>query len=132
MTANIDNAKEGKGVGKTRDKEIYRGYKVFDAENVERGEYCDVRLYCARTGERNTVYCVAWFNRADPICRGVGKAGGYGYHHESAALSDALDDAGIVLSQAIDGRGDGAMREALTAVAAACGAVKPFIVEFYA
>lgn len=48
-------------------------------------------------------------------------AGGYGYHRASAALEGALNDAGIVLSEAIEGRGEGAMIEALKAVAAALG-----------
>ena len=44
-----------------------------------------------------------------------------GYHKDSAALSAALDSAGITLSEDIAGRGDGPMREALTAIVRATG-----------
>lgn len=65
-------------------------------------------------------YCCIWVNdnRA-----GGGFAGGYGYHRPSAALQCALDNAGIVLSEAIDGRGDGAMEAAIMAIGVALGYV---------
>jgi hypothetical protein len=52
---------------------------------------------------------------------GHGRATGYGYHRPSAALGAAFDSAGIKLSEAIDGRGSQAMRDACIAVAVALG-----------
>jgi len=43
-------------------------------------------------------------------------AGGGGYHKRSAAAGSAISNAGIVLSKDIDGRGDGAIREAVEAI----------------
>lgn len=52
-------------------------------------------------------------------------ADGHGYHKASAALSVALKNCGVTLSECIDGVGDIAMVEALLAVATACGAQRP-------
>ena len=52
---------------------------------------------------------------------GSGFASGGGYHKASAALQEAIQNAGFVLSEAIDGRGNGMMEDALLAVADACG-----------
>ena len=45
----------------------------------------------------------------------------YGYHRASAALQAAINDAGITLSADIDGRGEGAMFDALKAIGHALG-----------
>ncbi len=61
--------------------------------------------------------------KATGYYRVVGNATGYGYHRESAALQDALDNLNITLfdadakQQFIDGRGDTAMRDVLLAIA---------------
>lgn len=52
---------------------------------------------------------------------GRGRAGGGGYHKSSAALAEALTDAGVTLSENISGRGETVMREALVAAARALG-----------
>ena len=49
-------------------------------------------------------------------CSGHGKAGGYGYHKESAALQEAIESAGIKLRSPIDGAGDSAVRGAMEAI----------------
>lgn len=69
--------------------------------------------------------CV-WVHSADAHLTGGGWAGGYGYHRSSAALQKALNDAGITLSEAIDGCG--AMETALCAVATALGYESPQII----
>ena len=50
-------------------------------------------------------------------CNGGGRAGGYGYHRASAALDEAITNAGFNISESISGRGDVAMEEALIAIA---------------
>ncbi|MFX5068880.1 hypothetical protein ABTC68_19770, partial [Acinetobacter baumannii] len=61
--------------------------------------------------------------------RGQGKAGGYGYHKPSAALADAISDAGIRLSRSISGCGDDVMRDACEAIARALTGKRRFIVH---
>lgn len=61
--------------------------------------------------------------------RGQGEAGGGGYHKASAALANALDDAGVLLSQRIYGVGDQAMRDACEATARAVTGKRRFIVH---
>jgi hypothetical protein len=58
--------------------------------------------------------------------RGYGKAGGYGYHKESAALGEALRDAGFTFLEdgknfRIDGTGDSWYEETLVAAIRAVG-----------
>ena len=60
-----------------------------------------------------------WIHGDDLHGSGGGKAGGYGYHKESAALEEALSAAGIRMSEGIGGRGDQAMFEALEVLARA-------------
>ena len=50
---------------------------------------------------------------------GCGIANGYGYHKASAAIGGALRAAGVTLDNDIDGRGDGAVDDALIATASA-------------
>jgi hypothetical protein len=82
------------------------------------------RIYYTSGG---TCHACVWINsptrkdRHSVHVSGGGKAGGGGYHKASAALEHALNDAGIVLSDAIGGRGEDAMYDALAAVATALG-----------
>ena len=49
----------------------------------------------------STVHCVVEVYRPEHrAIRGYGKAGGYGYHKESAALGEALRDAGFTFVEA--------------------------------
>ena len=88
-----------------------KGDVVVEARIYHPGKYGDSPTYCA-----------VWI-RSDPEWHsGTGSANGGGYHKASAALAEAIDNAGIDLSEAIDGRGDFAMVEAVRAVTiAACG-----------
>ncbi len=65
---------------------------------------------------------------------GSGRAGGYGYHRQSAAAESALSRAGVELSEAIGGRGDQAIRNAVEAVGKALApkGARVFVVEMCA
>lgn len=76
-----------------------------------------------------TAYCALWIHGASVHGRGQGKAGGGGYHKLSAALADAINDSGVVLSQSISGVGDSAMEEACEAIAKALTGKRRFIVH---
>jgi hypothetical protein len=99
---------------------------------------CEARFYMARRSDgASPVYCSLWVHGA-VYCSGAGKASGYGYHKESAALQAAIESAGIRLtgdnytrkiedekdirSARIDGCGSRAMEEAMQAIAIAAGA----------
>lgn len=61
----------------------------------------------------------SWENAKDCWRNGSGSASGYGYHRASAAVEEAIYNAGIELSEPIGGRGDSAIREAVKAIAEA-------------
>ena len=82
----------------------------------------DARFYMGRSGSASTVYCSIWVHTKDGKgYSGHGKAGGYGYHKQSAALADAIRSAGIKLAGDPSGCGDSAMRHAMEAIARAAG-----------
>ncbi len=83
-----------------------------------------IRATIRQSARGSTVHCALWVGYVEGIGStryGFGRAGGYGYCKASAALQDAIDKAGIALSERIDGRGEDAMRRALLAIAAAAG-----------
>jgi len=71
-----------------------------------------LRVYWAGT----TCHCIAWFYGKDSYGNGYGEATGYGYCKESAAIAYAIKDAGIELSEPIDGRGESMVRQAAIAI----------------
>lgn len=89
----------------------------------------------------SVAYCCLWIHGSNAYARGAGKAGGYGYHKPSAALQDAISDAGITLHgdvygqeshkrrAYINGVGDSAMVTALEAIARAVTGKRRFIVH---
>lgn len=74
----------------------------------------------------STAYCCMWVHGPDTHRNGAGKAGGYGYHKESAAFADAVRDAGIDLDESIAGRGERAMEDAAIAIAQAVTGKRKF------
>ena len=116
-----------------REASFWREMSLIDLDKGK--DVVNVRFY----GSGATVYCVAWFSLwtydfpgaelcgGTASCRGMGKAGGYGYHKASAAMQEALEDAGITLPADIAGVGDEAMRDALLALAKHVGIERPFI-----
>ena len=131
MTATYDPNKKTKFTSSHRKegKCWFWGFKVIDldGEGYKDGAktVVDARVY--GTGTTNTA-CL-WVSTRDMHASGSGKAGGYGYHRQSAALGVAIENAGFSLSSRIDGVGDDAMREALLAIARAVRVKRPAIVE---
>ena len=109
----------------------YRKENAFNSEWVIYDLDTGREILCARFYGKGTVsYCCVW-NFSDETfagyARGAGKAGGYGYHKDSAALDAALKDAGFALSHSIAAVGESAMRSAFEAIAAHRGVVRPLI-----
>ena len=84
--------------------------------------YVEARFWMGRHRKASTVYCSIWVHAPGLHASGNGTAWGYGYHKESAALSDALQSAGVTIIESISAAGERAMEEALRAVAIAAGA----------
>lgn len=75
-------------------------------------EVITVRIY--NTDSR--AYCAAWVYTGHDCKSGTAYAGGYGYHRASAAMEEALYNAGVDLGEHISGCGDSAMSRAVEAI----------------
>lgn len=100
------------------EKHFYTGYKVVTIVNDEMIELIDARLGATE----NCHYAVIWLNcfysNENFACEngracGADKAGGWGYHRESAALEAAFSRAGMKFNIGCSGMGEGMMRDCL-------------------
>jgi hypothetical protein len=91
----------------------------YRAAHREMRPVVTLRIYFPGT----RAYACIWThgNAPEHSRNGSGMAGGYGYHKSSAAAGEAIRNAGFILSKDIGGVGDGAIREAVLAIAAAIG-----------
>lgn len=90
----------------------------FDPAAQRVVEVVAMRLYASARAAR--IHACTWIYPADGAPRrGHGSAGGGGYCRRSAAGAEALEAAGVVLTEDIAGRGVDALRKALLATAAA-------------
>lgn len=102
-----DKQKKELNINYRRENHFWCSYKVLDKDFYD---WIDCRFYCTNGG---TVTCCIWVSGENNF-RASGKAGGWGYEKKSAALQDALNNAGIVLNKSIWGTGE--IRDTLTAV----------------
>lgn len=104
---------------KARDNQaLLHQYTILaETENGIR-EIVIARLYASLRRDATRVTCILWTNGSHNA-NASGWASGYGYHKGSAALADAISNAGIKLTDNISGCGNEAMREALLAIARA-------------
>ena len=117
-------------------KELVNQQKLVVYYKGELRTLLDVRFYMGRSSSASVVYCSLWLHddKNNRWMSGTGSAGGYGYHKESAAMDSALTSAKIRLYEKrdkyvhIDGRGESAIRDAMTAIAKASGYTKFTIV----
>ena len=110
----------------TRDRELKHTYNLVsmrpgEAYNASPRSLVDLRIYEGRSRSASVVYALAWINSLGEYGNGKGSAGGYGYDKYSAAAGEALDSAGVTLSERIEGVGETAIRAALVAIAHAAG-----------
>ena len=99
-------------VVKKRDKIQHGFYKEIAVIHDENTTPCRFRFY--NTGQ--TIHCCAWISGREVYSSGYGKAGGNGYCKESAAMYDAIKDAGITMSEYWAGTGGSKQREAAIAI----------------
>lgn len=118
ITATIPRAARSNGKNLSGQKELVSAMSAVAVINGKMREVVIARWYKARKSDgAPPVYASIWTYGAGFDISGHGRATGYGYHKASAALSTALESAGIVLSERISG--DGAVRDALEAIARA-------------
>ena len=120
ITATLPRAAQSNGKNLSGQKELVSAMSAVALIDGKMREVVVARWYKARKSDgASPVYASIWAYGAGFDISGHGRATGYGYHKASAALSAAIDSARIVLSERIDGLGDGAIRRALEAIARA-------------
>lgn len=121
MTATLPKNRVWNGRNLSRDKELVKAYTSIARD--DKGEVIEaitVRYWMGRSRSASRVYCTIWLEDG-PGGAGHGMAGGYGYDRNSAALSAAIDSAGIKLSASIAGVGYPAECAALESITRAMG-----------
>lgn len=124
MKVKIMQSEPSTKIAKYRKEKGYTaGHQIIVNDHEGMRVIADVRFYFVGRDGMSPLYCVVWVNdgKKDIYKSGAGKASGCGYHKPSAALEDALNDAGIYTSEPISGVGGRAMIEALNALAEALG-----------
>ncbi len=82
----------------------------------------EVNFFMSRSGDgASPVYCDIYFDACEKWISGSGRAGGYGYHKESAAFADACNNCGLLIDRNISGVGNDAINQVLEAVAVKLG-----------
>ncbi len=112
-----DTAPESSGNNLSPEKETINTIKVVGVLDGQIRTLVEARFYMGRSRNSSTVYASFWVMGGDYLA-GHAKAGGWGYHKQSAALGGAIRNAGIELDTSINGVGEAAMQDALVAIAA--------------
>ena len=120
IAATLPPTTQSNGKNLSGQKEMVSAMSAVALINGKMREVVVARWYKARKSDgASPVYASIWTYGAGFDISGHGRATGGGYHKASAALSAAIDSARIVLSERIDGLGDGASQRALEAIARA-------------
>jgi hypothetical protein len=136
MKAKFTDLNASNGRNYYGEKELIAQYTVVAFSKGEFVDVVNVKCYMGRSSNSRVVYASIWVNapKKKAYMAGTGKAGGYGYHKESAAIGEAIHSAGIELYGDVYGRddtkktradiggcGESAIRDALGAIARAAG-----------
>jgi hypothetical protein len=100
--------KKAENARRPDNKELVSAYSlVVRLPSGEMREVITVKCYMGRSASASVVHAVLWVKCADGHwTSGSGSAGGWGYHKESAAISDAISSAGIELKDVGNDRKD--------------------------
>ena len=121
MNATLPETRTENARNYSGDKELTDRWQVVTYRDGKFRVVVDCRCWMGRSSSSSVVYSSIWVHGPDVWYSGRGKAGGGGYHKASAAVDSAIESAGITLDQSIHGVGDGAIMEALEAIAEALG-----------
>lgn len=130
--------KQKKSARRYDNKETVQTWKVLVAYKGDLITPVRAEALMGRSSNASVVYANIWINGKDSFSTsGTGSAGGYGYHKTSAAISEALGNAGVTLWGSpytnygedenlkkqcwINGCGDTSILQALEAVTRALG-----------
>lgn len=112
-----------------KEASFYKSMILIDTYNKK--TVLEVRFY-----GKNASYCCTWlaygYGPNGESARAGARAVGGGYHRESAAMAYALEAMGFRFSQDFSGCGDGAMHQALEAIANHLGLAGHMIVMAHA
>ena len=92
FSGNVTNARNYGG-----EKETTTQLKLVVRKDERLFVPVEARFYMGRSASASTIYCSIWINSGEIHTSGTGKAGGYGYHKESAAFAEAVKNAGVTL-----------------------------------
>ena len=99
---------------RVRYKQLIGGWVAIDCKNKK--EVITVRYYESSKGSP-CLYCAVWVSlQPYRYTSATAKTSGCGYHMSSEVLERALNNAGIVLSEVIGGRGTQVEKDALDAI----------------
>ena len=127
IKANVAALCDGLNLSHKKESGFYKETAILDPRDGS--AIVTARWYWPGRDGASTCYCCVWIHGDGAHGNGSGKAGGYGYHKESAALLSALNAACAYVDQDIGGRGDAAMRDALIAVARAVTGRRKFFMH---
>lgn len=94
MTISINKLTRGLNINHRKESKFSSSYTIVAMTEKGFGQPLSVRFYW--TGQ--TCYCCVWGSVNDEGFNGSGKAAGWGYDKQSAALSMALTSAGFEVS----------------------------------
>lgn len=112
-----DDPRNGKNYGGQKEMTEYLEAVTSRGENP-----VTVRWYMGRSQSASVVYCTIWIHGQGFYRSGSGKAGGHGYCKVSAAFAEALESAGLKVTDEdgklanIHGVGGAAVRAAVEAI----------------
>lgn len=129
MKAKLLPANTSRFNGNHRKEDAFRGQisviSLADKhENNRANEVVVLRFYGTSAANYAALWVLDGSGRS-----GTGRATGYGYHRPSAAVAEAIRNAGIELDESISGRGEEVIRCAVLAIAKALRIKRPVLVE---
>lgn len=102
-------------------KSYFKEYAGISINKTYNNLYPAVTIRTYQVGDTGSVYACIWINGNEIHATGSGVAGGYGYDKASAAVNEAIKNAGFELSESIAGRGSILIRAAVLAIGEAIG-----------
>jgi hypothetical protein len=116
---NANHRKEGKS--------YFNEYCGIAINNTYKNLYPAVTIRTYQVSDYGKVYSCIWINGNNIFSSGSGSASGYGYDLKSAAVDQAIRNAGFTLSENIAGRGSILIRAAILAIGEAIGSPIEYI-----
>jgi len=130
VVSKLHRSNDKGSMGNIRAKEFIKGIKLLSPSHGHQ-QVIDCRLYVGRSAKSSRVYACVWVHapKAPEYLYTHGYAGGWGYDKKSAAVWDALNNAGFAFRADFSGRGMDSAVDALRSVAEYYGYDDCIVVE---